>query len=71
VGGALGASTEGCRRSRAPAARSASRATTNPLNLTDKEATKRGDQFIASELFLIALPRQADWPHVLRTPALA
>ena len=25
------------------------------LNLTDKEATKRGDQFIASELFLLAL----------------
>src|SRR6188768_542116 len=24
------------------------------LNLTDKEATKRGDQFIASELFLLA-----------------
>ena len=27
----------------------------NLLNLTDKEATKRGDQFIASELFLLAL----------------
>ncbi len=26
----------------------------NLLNLTDKEATKRGDQFIASELFLLA-----------------
>jgi ATP-dependent Clp protease ATP-binding subunit ClpB len=25
------------------------------LNLTDREATKRGDQFIASELFLLAL----------------
>src|SRR2546422_345620 len=25
------------------------------LNLTDKEAQKRGDQFIASELFLLAL----------------
>src|SRR5207249_5926433 len=25
------------------------------LNLTDKEAVKRGDQFIASELFLLAL----------------
>ncbi len=27
----------------------------NLLNLTDKEATRRGDQFIASELFLLAL----------------
>ena len=27
----------------------------NLLNLTDKEAQKRGDQFIASELFLLAL----------------
>src|SRR5438128_4667731 len=27
----------------------------NLLNLTDKEAAKRGDQFIASELFLLAL----------------
>ena len=27
----------------------------NLLNLTDKEAVKRGDQFIASELFLLAL----------------
>ncbi len=27
----------------------------NLLNLTDKEASKRGDQFIASELFLLAL----------------
>src|SRR5690242_15383536 len=31
-----------------------SRDLNNLLNLTDKEATKRGDQFIASELFLIA-----------------
>ena len=31
-----------------------SRDLTNLLNLTDKEATKRGDQFIASELFLLA-----------------
>ena len=28
---------------------------TNPFNLTDKEAQKRGDQFIASEMFLLAL----------------
>ncbi|MDE2586570.1 MAG: type VI secretion system ATPase TssH, partial [Betaproteobacteria bacterium] len=27
----------------------------NLLNLTDKEAQKRGDQFIASEMFLVAL----------------
>src|SRR5690348_7805809 len=26
----------------------------NLLNLTDKEATKRGDQFVSSELFLLA-----------------
>ena len=33
---------------------SASRDLSNLLNLTDKEASKRGDQFIASELFLLA-----------------
>jgi ATP-dependent Clp protease ATP-binding subunit ClpB len=33
---------------------SISRDLNNLLNLTDKEATKRGDQFIASELFLLA-----------------
>src|SRR5512141_305251 len=32
-----------------------SRDLNNLLNLTDKDATKRGDQFIASELFLLAL----------------
>src|SRR5947199_5001760 len=32
-----------------------SRELNNLLNLTDKEAGKRGDQFIASELFLLAL----------------
>ena len=32
-----------------------SRELTSLLNLTDKEATKRGDQFIASELFLLAM----------------
>jgi ATP-dependent Clp protease ATP-binding subunit ClpB len=32
-----------------------SRDLNNLLNLTDKEATKRGDQFIASELLLLAL----------------
>src|SRR6185503_16551519 len=31
-----------------------SRDLNNLLNLTDREATKRGDQFIASELFLVA-----------------
>ena len=35
-----------------------SRDLTNLLNLTDKEAQKRGDQFIASELFLLALRRR-------------
>ncbi len=34
---------------------SVSRELANLLNLTDKEATKRGDQFIASEWFLLAL----------------
>ncbi len=34
---------------------SVSRDLSNLLNLTDKEATKRGDEFIASELFLLAL----------------
>ena len=32
-----------------------SRDLNNLFNLTDKEATRRGDQFIASELFLLAL----------------
>src|SRR5512132_107782 len=32
-----------------------SRDLNNLLNLTDKEATKRGDQFVASEMFLLAL----------------
>jgi len=32
-----------------------SRELTNLLNVTDKEAQKRGDQFIASELFVLAL----------------
>ncbi len=32
-----------------------SRDLNNLLNLTDKEAVKRGDQFISSELFLLAL----------------
>jgi ATP-dependent Clp protease ATP-binding subunit ClpB len=32
-----------------------SRDLNNLLNLTDKEATRRGDQFIASELFLLVL----------------
>ncbi|MEX0959487.1 MAG: ATP-dependent chaperone ClpB [Burkholderiales bacterium] len=32
-----------------------SRSLANLLNVTDKEAQKRGDQFIASELFLLAL----------------
>src|ERR1700758_1321307 len=34
-----------------------SRDLNNLLNLTDKEAAKRGDQFIASELFLLAAAR--------------
>ncbi len=33
---------------------SVSRELANLLNLTDKEATRRGDQYIASELFLLA-----------------
>ena len=32
-----------------------SRELTNLLNVTDKEAQKRGDQFIASEMFVLAL----------------
>ena len=53
---AQGSRSTACRRSKAPAARSTiSRDLNNLLNLTDKEAQKRGDQFIASELFLLAL----------------
>ena len=45
-----------CPRSKARAAKSMFRANCrNLLNLTDKEAQKRGDQFIASEMFLLAL----------------
>ena len=36
---------------------SLSRDFNNLLNLTDKEAQKRGDQFIASEMFLLALAK--------------
>jgi len=39
---------------------SVSRDLNNLLNLTDKEATKRGDQFIASELFLLVLSDAKD-----------
>src|SRR4029453_2176189 len=35
-----------------------SRELANLLNLTDKEAQKRGDQYIASELFLLALTEE-------------
>jgi ATP-dependent Clp protease ATP-binding subunit ClpB len=34
---------------------SISRELTNLLNLTDKEAQKRGDEYIASEMFILAL----------------
>ena len=34
-----------------------SRELSNLLNLTDKEAQKKGDQFIASELFILALAK--------------
>ena len=47
--------SRGCRRSKARRARCTSRATSrNLLNVADKEAQKRGDQYIASELFLLA-----------------
>ncbi len=46
----------GCPRSKDTGERSTSPANCRIcLNLTDKEAQKRGDQFIASELFLLAL----------------
>jgi ATP-dependent Clp protease ATP-binding subunit ClpB len=44
-----------------------SRDLNNLLNLTDKEATKRGDQFIASELFLIVAARdKGDLGRILK-----
>src|SRR5262245_51255053 len=44
-----------------------SRDLNNLLNLTDKEATKRGDQFIASELFLIVASKdKADIGRILK-----
>jgi ATP-dependent Clp protease ATP-binding subunit ClpB len=51
---------------------SVSRDLTRLLNLTDKEATKRGDQFIASELFLLALADdKGDTGRLLREQGLA
>jgi ATP-dependent Clp protease ATP-binding subunit ClpB len=45
-----------CRRSKGTGGEiTISRDLNNLLNLTDKEAQKRGDQFIASEMFLLAL----------------
>src|SRR5882724_4301592 len=46
---------------------SISRDLNNLLNLTDKEATKRGDQFIASELFLlVALQDKGETGQLLK-----
>src|SRR4051812_38276114 len=46
---------------------SVSRDLNNLLNLTDKEATRRGDQFIASELFLLAAAKdKGDTGRVLK-----
>src|SRR5450432_3208669 len=51
---------------------SASRELTNLLNLTDKIATKRGDQFIASEIFLLALADdKGDTGRLLKEHGLA
>src|SRR5512135_3626942 len=50
----------------------ASRELSNLLNLTDKEAVKRGDQFIASELFLLALADdKGDTGRILKENGLA
>src|SRR3989442_12454508 len=49
-----------------------SRDLNNILNLTDKIATKRGDQFIASELFLLALADdKGDTGRMLKEQGLA
>ncbi len=49
-----------------------SRGLNNLLNLTDKDATKRGDQFIASELFLLALADdKGDTGRLLKDNGLA
>ena len=49
-----------------------SRDLNNLLNLTDKEATKRGDQFIASELVLLALADdKGETGRMLRDAGLA
>src|SRR5450755_275510 len=51
---------------------SASRDLTNLLNLTDKIATKRGDQFIASEILLLALAEdKGDVGRLLKEYGLA
>ena len=48
-----------------------SRDLNNLLNLTDKEAVKRGDQFIASELFLLALANdKGDTGRILKDAGL-
>ena len=45
---------------------------TNLLNLTDKEAQKRGDQFIASEMFLLALTSdKGETGRLLKTHGVA
>ncbi len=51
---------------------SLSRDLNNLLNLTDKEAVKRGDQFISSELFLLALLQdKGDTGRLLKELGLA
>ena len=51
----LGRCSTGCPRSRARRGRSTSRTISNRLlNVTDKLAQKRGDQYISSELFVLA-----------------
>jgi ATP-dependent Clp protease ATP-binding subunit ClpB len=51
---------------------SVSRELGNLLNVTDKEAQKRGDQFIASELFLLALAEdKGDIGKLLRSHGLS
>src|SRR4029077_13421941 len=48
-----------------------SRDLTRLLNATDKEATRRGDQFIASELYLLALADdKGDTGRLLREQGL-
>jgi ATP-dependent Clp protease ATP-binding subunit ClpB len=52
---ALKSASSACRRCPAPAATQVGRELVSLLNLADRESQKRGDQFLSSEMVLLAL----------------